>query len=112
MEVSADKSFPDFRSPFPVPRSPLPVRRFSNILTKPLKVSLDVYNSVRIGGNNYGSLEENNKLASVTLLRSYMSDGVTRHVVESGGFYGTLFIPSGEGPFPGIVQLSVSTTKK
>ena len=81
-------------------------------VTKPLKVSLDVYSGVRIGGNNSGSLEENNKLASVTLLRSYMSDGVTRHVVESGGFYGTLFIPSGEGPFPGIVQLSVSATKK
>ena len=81
-------------------------------VTKPLKVSLDVYSGIRIGGNNSGSLEENNKMASVTLLRSYMSDGVTRHVVESGGFYGTLFIPSGEGPFPGIVQLSVSTTKK
>ena len=81
-------------------------------VTKPLKVSLDVYSGVRIGGNNAGSLEENNKLASVTLLRSYMSDGVTRHVVESGGFYGTLFIPSGEGPYPGIVQLSVSATKK
>ena len=81
-------------------------------VTKPLKVSLDVYSAVRIGGNNSGSLEENNKLASVTLLRSYMSDGVTRHVVESGGFYGTLFIPLGEGPFPGIVQLSVSATKK
>ena len=81
-------------------------------VTKPLKVSLDVYSGVRIGGNNSGSLEENNKLASVTLLRSYMSDGVTRHVVKSGGFYGTLFIPSGEGPFPGIVQLSGSATKK
>ena len=33
MEVSADNSFPDFRSPFPVPRSPLPVPRFSNILS-------------------------------------------------------------------------------
>ena len=31
MEVSADNSFPDFRSPFPAPRSPLPVPRFSNI---------------------------------------------------------------------------------
>ena len=29
--VSADNSFPDFRSPFPAPRSPLPVPRFSNI---------------------------------------------------------------------------------
>ena len=43
-------------------------------VTKPLKVSLDVYSGIRIGGNNSGSLEENNKLASVTLLRSYMSD--------------------------------------
>ena len=25
MEVSADNSFPDFRSPFPAPRSPFPV---------------------------------------------------------------------------------------
>ena len=31
MEVSADNSFPDFRSPFPALRSPLPVPRFSNI---------------------------------------------------------------------------------
>ena len=74
-------------------------------VTKALKVSLDVYSGVRIGGNHSGSLEENNKLASVTLLRSYMGDRVTRHVVENGGFYGTLFIPSGEGPFPGIVHL-------
>ena len=63
-------------------------------VTKPLKVSLDVYSSIRVGGNNSMSLEENNKLASVTLLRSYMSDRVTRHVVESDGFYSTFFIPS------------------
>ena len=35
MEVSADNSFPDFRSPFPAPRSPLPVPRFSNIHLHP-----------------------------------------------------------------------------
>ena len=74
-------------------------------VTKPLKVSLDVYSGIRIGRNNSMSLEENNKLASVTLLRSYMSDRVTRHVVENGGFYGTFFIPSGDGLFPGIVHL-------
>ena len=27
VEVSADNSFPDFRSPFPAPRSPLPAPR-------------------------------------------------------------------------------------
>ena len=77
-------------------------------ISKPLKVSLDVYSGIRIGGNNSGSLEENNKLASVTLLRSYMSDRVTRHVVENGGLYGTFFIPSGDGLFPGIVHLSTA----
>ena len=40
MEVTADYSFPDFRSPFPVPapRSPLPVPRFSNIRLAALHV--------------------------------------------------------------------------
>ena len=38
MEVSADNSFPDFRSPFPVPRSPFPVlvtskRKFKRMLS-------------------------------------------------------------------------------
>ncbi|KAM7437674.1 myristoyl-CoA hydrolase [Porites harrisoni] len=74
-------------------------------VTKPLKVSVDVYSGIRIGGNNSMSLEENNKLASVTLLRSYMSDRVTRHVVENGGFYGTFFIPSGDGLFPGVIDI-------
>ena len=77
-------------------------------VTKPLKVSLNVYSGIRIGGNNSGSLEENQKLASVTLLRSYMSDKVTRHVVGNGGFYGTFFVPSGDGLFPGIVHLSTA----
>ena len=34
-------------------------------VSKPLKVSLDVCSGIRTGGNNSGSLEENNKLASV-----------------------------------------------
>ena len=36
VEVSADNSFPDFRSPFPVPRSPFPVLVTSPITVKPV----------------------------------------------------------------------------
>jgi len=66
-------------------------------VTTPLKVSLDVY-----GGHDQTELEERDKKASVTLLRSYMGPGVTRCYMEENGFYGTLFLPPGDGPFPGI----------
>ena len=65
-------------------------------VSAPLKVTVDVYS-----GSNFGTFEEGNKLASVTLIRSYMRAGVSRHVVEGNGFYGTLFLPPGDGPFPG-----------
>ena len=67
-------------------------------VTTPLKVTLDVYS----GHDQSRELEEKDKKASVTLLRSYMGPGVTRCFVEEYGFYGTLFLPPGDGPFPGI----------
>ena len=66
-------------------------------VTTPLKVTLEVY-----GRQDQGELEEKDKKASVTLLRSYMGPGVTRCFMEENGFYGTLFLPPGDGPFPGI----------
>jgi len=66
-------------------------------VTTPLKVTIDFYS-----GRNEGKLEERDKQASVTILRCYMGAGVTRHEVESHRFYGTLFLPPGEGQFPGI----------
>ena len=66
-------------------------------VTTPLKVTLDVY-----GGQDQREFEEKDKKASVTLLRSYMGPGVTRCFLEGNGFYGTLFLPPGDGPFPGI----------
>lgn len=66
-------------------------------VTTPLKVTIDFYS-----GRNEGKLEERDKQANVTILRCYMGAGVTRHEVESHGFYGTLFLPPGEGPFPGV----------
>ena len=61
VEVTADNSFPDFRSPFPVPRSPFPVPRFRNIPESRVNGSLrneecrhesEIYNYQRIQLSN------------------------------------------------------------
>ena len=70
-------------------------------VTTPLKVTLDVY------GKHEREFEERAKMISVTLLRSYMGPGVTRCYIEENGFYGTLFLPPGDGPFPGICILNL-----
>ena len=66
-------------------------------VTKPLQVTLDVYS-----GDDEGTLDQKQKEASITLERSYMGAGVSRCFLESHGFYGTLFLPPGDGPFQGI----------
>ena len=67
-------------------------------VTTPLKVIIDVYS-----GDDERALDKpKNKIAgSVTLLRSYMGKGVSRRFLENDGFYGTLFLPPGDGPFHG-----------
>ncbi|XP_069564709.1 acyl-coenzyme A thioesterase 1 [Brachyistius frenatus] len=44
-------------------------------------------------------------LASETNERGYMTEGMKRIPVQEGKIRGVLFIPPGDGPFPGIVDL-------
>ncbi|XP_047381707.1 bile acid-CoA:amino acid N-acyltransferase-like [Sciurus carolinensis] len=44
-------------------------------------------------------------MVSLTLERWYAAPGVTRIPVEEGRLRGALFLPSGEGPFPGVIDL-------
>ncbi|KAI5090853.1 acyl-coenzyme A thioesterase 1, partial [Silurus meridionalis] len=44
-------------------------------------------------------------LSQETNERRFMADGVKRVPVNEGRLRGTLFIPPGEGPFPGIIDL-------
>lgn len=46
---------------------------------------------------------------SLTLERWYVAPGVTRIPVKEGRLRGALFLPPGEGPFPGIIDLFGST---
>ncbi|CAO2580758.1 Acyl-coenzyme A amino acid N-acyltransferase 2 [Lemmus lemmus] len=48
-------------------------------------------------------------LDSLTLERWYMAPSVTRIPVKEGRLRGALFLPPGEGPFPGIIDLFGST---
>ncbi|XP_071523492.1 acyl-coenzyme A thioesterase 3-like isoform X2 [Panulirus ornatus] len=44
-------------------------------------------------------------LASVHFTRDLMGPGVTRHEVEHGNIYGTLFLPPGQGPHPLVLDM-------
>ncbi|OBS70153.1 hypothetical protein A6R68_01302 [Neotoma lepida] len=46
---------------------------------------------------------------SLTLERWYVAPGVTRILVKEGRLRGALFLPPGEGPFPGVIDLFGST---
>ncbi|XP_072218392.1 acyl-coenzyme A thioesterase 1-like [Leuresthes tenuis] len=46
-------------------------------------------------------------LASETCERGYLTDGMKRIPLQEGKLRGVLFIPAGEGPFPGILDLYI-----
>jgi dienelactone hydrolase len=52
--------------------------------------------------------EQENETVSTTIERNWLREGVKRISVEEDGLHGTLFLPSGTGPFPGIITLTGS----
>ena len=89
--------------------------RFIKIdVTVPTVVHIHVYNDViehiktlhqlRTGGE----LDEK-ELTSISVNRIFMKPGLQRIslTVEDTGIHGRLFIPSGEGPFPGNYQRDI-----
>ncbi|CAG5928354.1 unnamed protein product [Menidia menidia] len=51
------------------------------------------------------SEETGEVLASETVERGYLTEGMKRIPLQGGKLRGVLFIPTGEGPFPGILDL-------
>ena len=49
--------------------------------------------------------KENELIAEETVYRDYMGDGVQRIEIKTGKIRGTLFLPSGPGPFPAVITL-------
>ncbi|XP_015241993.1 PREDICTED: acyl-coenzyme A thioesterase 4-like [Cyprinodon variegatus] len=73
--------------------------RKKNVLA-PMVVTISVYKGHLSEG--FGNQEP---LAGVEVERWYMAPGVRRIPVTEDGLTGTLFLPSGPGPFPGLLDL-------
>ena len=75
------------------------IRLLKKDVTKPYIVNLDVFDGhLRLGGEQKSVGEP---LTSATFEKSYMKAGVRRIPVREGRLRGTLFLPPGDGPFPG-----------
>uniref|UniRef100_A0A667YY82 Acyl-coenzyme A thioesterase 2, mitochondrial-like n=1 Tax=Myripristis murdjan TaxID=586833 RepID=A0A667YY82_9TELE len=66
----------------------------------PMQVRLSVYQ-----GHQSEGFMDRAVLASVMMERWYMAPGVRRVNITEGGVTGTLFLPPGPGPFPGLLDL-------
>ena len=82
-------------------------------MENPLIVTLKVYNHVFENIEEIDQLRVDNnltnkELASLDVERLYMKPGTTRVplTVAEHGIHGTLFIPPGNGPFPGTFHSS------
>ncbi|XP_034019149.1 peroxisomal succinyl-coenzyme A thioesterase-like isoform X3 [Thalassophryne amazonica] len=84
----------------PVPGSPEGLRlRVMNVCS-PMLVNISVYRGHVVEG-----FRDQDPLASVVTERWYMAPGVQRIEIREEELRGTLFIPPGPGPFPGLLDM-------
>ncbi|XP_053718293.1 peroxisomal succinyl-coenzyme A thioesterase-like [Synchiropus splendidus] len=84
----------------PVPGGRRDLRLMKTVATTPMLVHISVYS-----GHLTGGFQDQVPLASVLTERWYMAPGVKRVSVKEGNILGTLFIPPGPGPFPGLLDM-------
>ncbi|XP_012493756.1 PREDICTED: bile acid-CoA:amino acid N-acyltransferase-like [Propithecus coquereli] len=76
-----------------------------DVMNSPFQVQLKLYDSDLLLDNKPTSALK----ASLTLERWYVAPGVTRILVREGRLRGALFLPPGEGRFPGVIDLFGTT---
>lgn len=74
-------------------------------VTKPYYIHLLLFNGHVEDCTGNEVRKDLQPICSVTFERWYMSEGVRRIPVRNGRLRGTLFLPPGKGPFPGIIDL-------
>ncbi|KAI3366606.1 hypothetical protein L3Q82_009293, partial [Scortum barcoo] len=84
----------------PVPGSRKGLRLRKMDVCSPMLVNISVY-----GGHVAEGFMEQPPLASVLTERWYMAPGVQRIDIKEEEVIGTLFIPPGPGPFPGLLDM-------
>ncbi|KAG8456829.1 hypothetical protein GDO86_002567 [Hymenochirus boettgeri] len=71
-----------------------------DVMGSPYRVHLELYTSIII------TPDDDNKPAATTILeRWYVAPGVKKIQVRDGRVRGSLFLPPGDGPFPGVVDM-------
>uniref|UniRef100_A0A8D1W6U7 Bile acid-CoA:amino acid N-acyltransferase n=1 Tax=Sus scrofa TaxID=9823 RepID=A0A8D1W6U7_PIG len=70
------------------------------VMNSPFSITLDLYDSVYL--QKSGVVQPR---ASLEVQRWFSSPGVQRLMIREGRVRGALFLPPGEGPFPGIIDL-------
>uniref|UniRef100_A0A5F4W3F5 palmitoyl-CoA hydrolase n=1 Tax=Callithrix jacchus TaxID=9483 RepID=A0A5F4W3F5_CALJA len=83
------------------PEKPLKRLLKRDVMNSPFQVQLELYDIELLPNNKATSAPK----ASLTLKRWYVAPGVTRIQVREGRLRGNLFLPSGEGQFPGVIDL-------
>ncbi|XP_075945918.1 uncharacterized protein LOC142947931 [Anarhichas minor] len=84
----------------PVPGSKPGLRMRKMNVQTPMEVTVSVYQ-----GHLTEGFVDQVPLAGVVVERWYMAPGVRRIPITEGGLTATLFLPSGPGPFPGLLDL-------
>ncbi|KAM3588164.1 uncharacterized protein V6R79_023117 [Siganus canaliculatus] len=84
----------------PVPGSRKGLRLRKTDVCSPLLFHISVY-----AGHLSEGFREQTPLASTLVERWYIAPGVQRIQIRDRGLKGTLFIPPGPGPFPGVLDL-------
>uniref|UniRef100_A0A3P8TT41 Acyl-CoA thioesterase 19 n=1 Tax=Amphiprion percula TaxID=161767 RepID=A0A3P8TT41_AMPPE len=84
----------------PVPGSKPGLRLRKKNVQTPMEVTISVYQ-----GHQTEGFVDQVPLASVLVERWYMAPGVCRIPITEEGLTATLFVPAGNGPFPGLLDL-------
>ncbi|XP_070828602.1 peroxisomal succinyl-coenzyme A thioesterase-like [Chaetodon trifascialis] len=84
----------------PVPGSKPGLRMRKVDIQTPMEVTISVYQ-----GHQTEGFMDQVQLAGAVVERWYMAPGVRRVPITEGGLTATLFLPSGPGPFPGLLDL-------
>ncbi|KAL9979728.1 hypothetical protein ACROYT_G017435 [Oculina patagonica] len=84
----------------PAPGQRKGIRLMKSDVTKPYNIVLNCFD-----GHVTSHESSLQPLSSETFQKWYMADGVKRIPVREGRIRGTLFLPPGEGPFPGVIDM-------
>ncbi|XP_069819297.1 acyl-coenzyme A amino acid N-acyltransferase 1-like [Dendropsophus ebraccatus] len=74
--------------------------RKRDVMRSPFSVHLEVYSSLVLN-----PLPEESPATTKVIERWYVAPGVQRILIREGRVRGALFLPPGEGPFPGVIDI-------